>query len=346
MRSVFTLILSLAVAALIYGQNDVKGQHQLAGGAAQFGKVYSLKNNFNFEILAARYTLEAYDAYYPMSADSEHKIVVIDIALKDATQDDQDFNTDGFMTLVDDHGDLFPNCSMMLESRPRSSDSVTLKPGQGLGQPALKDPLHLAFLVPAKSRIDKILVNVGRLNTSEDVVRYLLVEPPKSSEKSENVNYIKPLAANEIAPGDRYGAGALPEGKGEIGAYVPSGMFDIRLDTVSAADDAKFDGNPPDDGNRFFVMTVTAKATTSGDAAMSDVEGDGPAYRLFDADGNEYKPIGFRKPSADEEPEKDFKLGQEASCRVFFAVPKAAKITRAVYGTGQGSRWSVDIPLK
>jgi len=38
----------------------------------------------------------------------------------------------------------------------------TLRPGQGVGQPGLKDGLHLIFTVPGIVRIVKIMVNNGR----------------------------------------------------------------------------------------------------------------------------------------------------------------------------------------
>ena len=41
-------------------KNTTKTQGQLAGANGQFGVVYSLKNNFNFNILRAWYTLDPF----------------------------------------------------------------------------------------------------------------------------------------------------------------------------------------------------------------------------------------------------------------------------------------------
>src|SRR5690242_5135186 len=50
--------------------HQVKGQKQIVGGDGQFGVVYSLKNGVNLEILSARYTLEPFVAYSPVTAET------------------------------------------------------------------------------------------------------------------------------------------------------------------------------------------------------------------------------------------------------------------------------------
>ena len=45
------------------GANETKGQGQLVGANGQFGVVYTLDNNFNFEILSAKYTMDPLIAY-------------------------------------------------------------------------------------------------------------------------------------------------------------------------------------------------------------------------------------------------------------------------------------------
>ncbi|MBV9469247.1 MAG: hypothetical protein JOZ57_08365, partial [Abitibacteriaceae bacterium] len=120
--------------------NQVKGQQQLAGASVQFGTVYSLKNGFNFAVLAARYTLEPFVAYAPLTAKTDMKLLVLDFAIKNANPDDNFFNPEDMLTLVDDKGQLYTGGSMALSSKKADTASVTLRPGQGLGQPELKDP--------------------------------------------------------------------------------------------------------------------------------------------------------------------------------------------------------------
>src|SRR5436309_5337400 len=70
----------------------VKGQGQLAGGNGQFGTVMSLDNGFNFEILSARYTLEPFVGSAPLTAGTDQKLLILEIAIKNARKDDNWFN--------------------------------------------------------------------------------------------------------------------------------------------------------------------------------------------------------------------------------------------------------------
>src|SRR3954469_3326725 len=78
----------------------VKGQGQLAGGNGQFGTVMSLDNGFNFEILSARYTLEPFLGSETLKARTDEKLLILEIAIKNAKKDDNWFNPEGAFTLV------------------------------------------------------------------------------------------------------------------------------------------------------------------------------------------------------------------------------------------------------
>lgn len=340
-----SIAVAIAFACLAGAQTDVKGQGQLAGGTAKFGTVYSLKNGFNFEILGGHYSLEPFNSYYPVTAQQEKKILVLDLAIKNASKDDNGFDTSSLFTLVDDHDQLYTAGGIMLESKGATDSAYTLRPGQGLGQPDLKDPLRIAFQVPAKAKITKVMVNVGRLNTSEDVVRYLLVQPPKQGEKPSDPNFISPLPDNVRDASDPFGAVALAEGKGSVGVYVPSGVFDLRVDALPAAVSGQVAGNDPEDGKKFVVATLTARSMMSGDQSFFTVSGGGDAsYSLVDADGETYKATSFLKAKSDEDADHTFKLGDEYTYRVVFQVPQNATLKKFVYATGDAPVWAIALP--
>jgi len=344
LKVVSIALVALCSFAIAFAQkNDVKGQGQVAGGDGQFGTIYSLKNGFNFEILGAHYTLEPYNASTAITADADKKILVLDIAIKNAQDGDNFFNTDSMFTAVDDHGELYPGGSLMLESKI-SDGSFTLKPGEGLGQPDLHNPLHFAIQVPADAKITKLMVNIGRLNTSEDVIRYMIAEPPKDPSHPTTPNFILPLPDNVRDPSDTYGAVALPQGKAVIGTYVPSGMFELRIDGAPVDIQGQVDGADPDDGKKFIAFPFTAKSMISGDQSFFTVGGGGDSsYSLVNGDGDSIKSTAFLKASSMEDADKTFALGDEYHYRVVFQVPKDAKFTKLVFSTAGSRVWALPL---
>src|SRR5438309_12007125 len=79
-------------------KNETKGQGQLAGGNGQFGVIYTLQDKLNFEILSAKYTLEPFNSYDLTVVDVDQKLLVLDIAVKNATPNDYFVNNDGMFT--------------------------------------------------------------------------------------------------------------------------------------------------------------------------------------------------------------------------------------------------------
>jgi hypothetical protein len=325
-----------------------KGQGQLVGGPAQFGVTYTLKGKLNFSVLAARYTLEPYSASEPLTAGTDEKLLVLDIAIKNANPNDASFNRDGFFTLVDSAGQQYPGGNPALESLGGKYPNFTLRPGQGLGQPALKDPLHMAWHIPATARIVKIMVNTGRLyvKPAEQVFRYYIAGATKAEAGADGnpKNIISPLTANVADPADKSGAVALPEGKGASGEWLPCGAFHLRLDSSASSTDA-VTGDPPNDGTKYEVVTMTAKLVLKDrdDLTMGDVMGgDSPLYQLTDADGEHYKPVKFLKASSTDYPNQKFEYGDEIALRAVFMVPKAATFKKLVIGCGLARKWAFD----
>jgi len=344
----FGVVLGIAALASAQGgkpANQVKGQGQLAGAAVEFGTVYSLKNRFNFAILSAAYSVEPYDAYETTFPRDNEKLFVIDIAIKNAAPEDNFFDVGPLMTIVDDAGQLYEGGSYTLTSKGHEAPNFNLRPGQGLGQAALKDPLRVAFRIPAKVRIEKIMINQGRLNSSEQVLRYLLVPaPPKPAATPAVKNFAAPLPEGVRDASDPWGAKALPEGKAKLGQVCPSGVFTMAVKETEVDPDEKFNGEMAEEGRTYFVMTVTAtQMVTEQNSFFELTGGDNPVYMIVDADGEKYHPIGYRKASSDEEPERTFEKGESLTYRVFFNLPKGAKPVKAKFGAGAGRVWTLDL---
>ncbi len=320
------------------------GHGQLAGGNGRFGTVYSLKSGFNFEILDARYTLEPYKAYETLIAGTDEKLLVADIAIKNASKGDNFFNTDSMFTLVDSKNQIYQGGSLGLQSAGSKGPETTLRPGQGLGQPDLKDPLTVAWKLPAKARIVKIMVNQTRVGTSEEVFRYYIAGATKAEAGAEGdpKNVIAPLPDNVRDPSDSSGAVALDEGKATVGTYVPSGYFAVKLNGFSYSTDP-LNGNPPDEGKKYAIMNLTVQSLTDKEVGMFDAQGgDSPLYELTDSDGERYRPAFYRKARLDEDTDHTFKKGDEYTFRAVFMVPKDVTLKKVVIGTGGSRKWAID----
>lgn len=329
-------------------KNAVKGQGQLVGQNGQFGVVYSLQQGFNFTVLSARYDVIPFPALNgAVTVKTQEKLLIMDIAIKNVKTADNFFATDDLFTAVDTKGGLFPHGAVSLASKGNAITDLTLRPGQGFGQPELKDPLRVAFSIPAKSRIVKIMVNQGRVGRNDEkVIRYYVAGATKAEagEAGDPKNVIAPLPETVRDTSDASGAIALDEGKGTPGAYLPSGGFALRLDSFAYSTEALVDGNAPEEGKRYAVVTITAKSLIEDPLTMFEVQGgDDPLYMITDSDGERTKPTAYRKAKPDEEPEHEFKKGDEYAFRVVFTLPTEATAKTLVLGAGMARKWAYDV---
>jgi len=327
--------------------NEVKGQGQLHGRNGAFGVVYSLQNGFNFSINSARYTLEPFNGYGGVTAATDGKLIVLDFAIKNATAGDNFFGTDGVFTLVDETGQLYNAQSVGLESQGSKTASLTLRPGQGRGQTELHDPLSAAFTVPAKARIVKIMVNLGRAgHDDEKVIRYYVAGATKADagEEGDARNVIAPLPAEVRDPAQPSGAVALDEGRAVTGIFVPSGAFALRLDSFCYSADPLVDGSAAEEGKRYAVATVTARSLLDQSRSMFDVcGGDNPLHEITDTDGERTRPTAYRKANRDESAEHTFQRGDEYTFRIIFTLPANVTAKKLVLGAGEARKWAYDV---
>jgi hypothetical protein len=327
--------------------NEVKGQTQLHGRNGAFGMVYSLQNGFNFAINAARYTIEPFNGCGGATAGTDEKLVVLDFAVKNVSMGDNYFSTDDVFTLVDETGQSYGAKSVGRESRGSSDPDLTLRPGQGRGQTELHDPLRVAFAVPARARIVKIMVNLGRAgHVDEKVIRYYVAGATRADagEVGDAKNVIAPLPSEVRDPTQPSGAVALEEGRGVSGIFFPSGAFALRLDSFLYTTEPLVDGSAAEEGKRYAVATVTARSLLDQRLSMFDVSGgDSPLHEITVADGERIRPTAYRQANRDESAEHEFKRGDEYTFRIIFTLPVDATAKKLVLGAGAARKWAYDI---
>lgn len=329
-------------------ENTVKGQNQLAGANGQFGAVYSLKGDFNFSILDAAYTVEPYVAYTPLQAGTETKLFVLDFAIKNVSAVDNFFDPSGFITLVDAGGELYQDGSVSIKSQGLKAANLVLRPGQGRGQPELKDPLQFGWVLPEKARIVKIMINRGRLGKNEEVVRYYVAGATKAEagEAGDPKNVVRPLPQAVRDPEDPSGINPIAIGKTKIGEFATTGSFSVRCDSLVYTDKALVDEQVPEEGHRFAVATFTARALTPRELPFFELQGgDSPLFQLTDGDGEKVNPITFLKANKGEPADRTFKMqGEEYSFRAVFQIKNDQTVKAIQFGAGECRRWSADVP--
>ena len=107
--------------------------------------------------------MEPFASYAIIAAQTDQKVLVVDIAIKNARSGDNFFNVEGFASVFDEKGQQynFGSGCLALKSLGVKTPNTSLKPGQGLGQSSFNDPLQMGVVLPAKARIVKIILNTG-----------------------------------------------------------------------------------------------------------------------------------------------------------------------------------------
>jgi hypothetical protein len=327
--------------------NTIKGQNQLAGANGQFGAVYSLKGDFNVSILGASYSIEPFVAYAGLQAGTDSKLFLVDLAIKNVSAMDNFFGAESFITLVDSTGQLYRDGSIGLRSQGIKDFDFTLRPGQGRGQVDTNDPLQMAFLIPEKARIVKIMINKGRIGKDEEVVRYYLAGATKAEagEAGDPKNVVKPLPQAVRDPSDPTGNTPIAIGKAKMDEFVTSGAFALRLDDFAYTDKPVLPDQEIEEGHRLAVATITARALTPREIFFVDfIGGDTPLIEITDADGEKVRPLAIVRAKTGEGVDKVFKMaGEEYTFRAVFQVKKDQAAKSLMFGAGESRRYSADV---
>lgn len=317
-----------------------RGTKQVAGGDGVFGEIYTLKSEFNFSLLSARYTIEPHNDYNGTMATNEEKLVWLTFAIKNSDSGKDHFWGGLDVTLVDENEKNYNAGagSVRLASQGGKEYSVTLKPGQGVGQQPDKDELSCAIAVPAKAKIKKIILNDGRKTVpSEKVVRYNIAGFPGGSPK----NVIAPLPKYAADSSDPTGATLAIPATAEPGNYYPAGYFAIRFDGILLSTVETLDKNKPEDGKQYAILTFTAKNIFSKPISTFELGGQFDTLALRDTDNEKYgsaaeSGYALRRAKRDEAlNSQEVAVGEEITYRYFFLIPKDAKPASITFGDGK-----------
>jgi hypothetical protein len=225
------------------------GTEQMKGGDGLFGVTYTFENSggymYNLTLVSAEYSI----ARHNISPDetivpkADEKLLILHLRAQNPAPGDMYFsgNFVTFATVAKDDQTRNHNDNIRLVSG-KQPVATSLKPGQ-----KFPDELVAVCVVPANGPVPKLILNMGRKGTKDEVTRYFLGKAP---------NTIKPLATPFADTSDPSGATALKEISVKPGTFYPAGYYDIRLDSVAFVSGPIGDVNAGEE-NRFLVATVT-----------------------------------------------------------------------------------------
>jgi hypothetical protein len=199
-----------------------KGTIEMAGGRLEFSQTYTYSDGgspLNLTILDAEYLPGRFSlsAGGILNADVDHKLVLVHYRLKNAGTSDLYVSSGFLFQAIDDNGNTIADSGQRRESET-STLGATLKPGQGI------DDLEDCIIVPSQGPVTKLILQMGRMGTSDQVTRFDLGTAP---------NVIKPLTAPYADPADPKGTTLASKINATMGTVYQAGVLDMTLDSVS-----------------------------------------------------------------------------------------------------------------
>ncbi|MFB3880732.1 MAG: hypothetical protein ACE149_05685 [Armatimonadota bacterium] len=226
----------LLTAPLVFAQTG-----QRPGVTGEFGKVYTLGKEppIYFILKSAEFSaVRMHIGENDYAPGREQKLLVIHFSVQNPGKEERTVNWATLrFTAVDAENENHENIEEVgIEGKGVSAD-IALKPAQ-------KVDLYTACFVPAKGQVPKLIV----LPPEDDapVVRYDLR------------GKVKPLVAPFVDPEDKTGSSALTEVKGEVGAWLPTGRYDVRFDNAEYSTAPIAEQELPED-SRYLLVYVTLK---------------------------------------------------------------------------------------
>jgi hypothetical protein len=334
----------------VKNQDISRAQGQLQGGDGVFGSIYTLNSGWNFAILKARYTTDPFMSYEGVFPEPDSKLLVLSLSVKNSDTSDKFFGGPTFQAF-DEDGHPYNSSDYRLASLGRKQNSFSLKPGQGFGQMPDKDEFAIAFNVPGKARITKIILQDGRkFVKDEKVVRYFIADvatKERDGQSGNPKNAVAPLPDYVRDPADKLGATPLPVATAKLGAAMLSGYYAVSIDSVTLSSTEKCKDNLPVDGKQYAIVTMTVKNNWSKEITLFDLGSEGTTV-LRDTDGEKYGVIegtDKRKAKRDETVSGELVLqpGDTYTYRHFYEVPKDVKLKSVSFGQASSRKYMIDL---
>ena len=308
-------------------QPGTLGTQQMAGGEGVFGETYTVSDDgsygpMNFTLTSAEYTTER----LPFSPDFAaipkvgEKLLVLHYRIKNPNTSDLYFRPSQLFQTVAADGLTRSDAEYSRRLTQRIAVADTLKPGQGY------DDLVTCAVVPASSGTPKIILQYGRVGTTDKVIRYML---------GTSKNPVKAIPAPYADSADPTGATALTEIPAKIGTPYIAGVYDLTLFSAAYAP-GPFGETTAEDGKQFLVVTVSVTNKTWAQNYFKDAL----TPILLTSDDEKTTAYTLLKGKRNEPWDgQQIEAGDSATVRLLFQVPKdttakTLKLSEAVDNSG------------
>jgi len=279
------------------------GTAQLPGDEGKIGQVYALRKSdpLDFRLNSAEFTVSQVrigeETYAPKA---NEKLLVLHYSVQNPQKEERIVRFDSLrFTVVDAMNVNHEGIGEWGDAQSGSALNLSLKPAQRV-------EAYTIVVVPAKGPIPKLMVMPPDENDGP-VVRYDLR------------GKVTPLQPPVADPTDPTGATALETVPAQLNTPCSCSNFDVTVEKTEYITTA-LDGDPPGEGERYFVVTLLAKNKAGADAILRFDTFKGT---LADADGQEFRQcdtlIGGTSNRAFDQ---GIKPNAEARVRIYFTVPK------------------------
>ena len=289
----------------------------MAGGVGLFGTTYTIANSggyiYNMTIKSAEYSIERFNLS-PESAiipKADEKLLILHLAIQNPKKDDSYISGSAVSFSTVGLDDITRNtCSPLRRASAKAELNDTLKPGQKFPEDIL-----VALTVPAVGQVPKLILNMGRLGTSDSVIRFAL---------GKGSNVVKPLPAPYADPTDTAGATALAVAPAKIGVSYATGHNDIDVTSIAYVP-GPIGEQAAGDGNQFLVATMIVTSKRWSSIYTKDFI----SAKLTTDDDEKTDKFILLKGKRDEAYEgRQLDTGDTMTVRIAFAIPTKAKGTK------------------
>lgn len=151
---------------------------------------------------------------------------------------------------------------------------------------------------------------------------------------------VKPIPAPYADPADPSGATPLLAAPAAMGTYLPTGAFDIKLESVAYSTEA-INKRKPAAGQRYLTAIFSIKNVSESRRGYGWSTWK-PLVKDADGEKIEYNQT-ILKASRDEPANGNLEPGEEARVRFFFALPENVDARTITIGEGNGRSLVFDV---
>lgn len=305
--------------------HETTGTEQLKGEYGELGHTYTLGKvrPWNINLKSAEYTIDPVffgdRAVWPKE---DEKLLVLHFNVHNPQKGLALMRHDMLrVTAIDSNDKNIEKENFLANEDKRQSIAQEFKPAQ-------KMDVYTVIRVPDDAVIPKLMVTSP---SDKLVIRYDLRDK------------IKGLPASYADPSDPTGRKALSVIPAKMGEYYPSGVFAIKLESVSYSSDP-INNRKPGKG-QFMVAIMSVKALTQSKPILRH---DMFEFKVLDSDGGEIRFANqLLKVSSDSAIAQELDSGQEVRFRLVFAADqgvtaKTFRVAARCQGKGKAYLYTIE----